>query len=217
MSVAILRPTGAGAFSEWASTGAATGWQATASVSESDYAAAATGGLRDRYTFEDLPADATGVTSLSVYGSCAADAGGVAATRYVLRLSGTESNGATFEPPDGGYAVFSTAFTTAPGSLAWTAARVNALEAGPDSVSGPQVYVASLWLYVEYTTSIAAPSGGPATIDMGSTAAVLDSVSDSDLALPQTTADVTIGGQNPVDLSIAGDTSPSLEMETEGS
>ena len=152
MPVAILHPTGAGALTEWTAVAAATNWQAVSSDPAASIAAN-TAGQRDRYTFDDLPAGATGINSLAVYGDCSGD--DVARMRFTLDLAGVESNGATFVPPDGGTLNFSTSFALAPGGVAWTVTRVNALTGGPDAVDGafPDLGVAELWLYVEYTTA----------------------------------------------------------------
>lgn len=214
MPVAILRPTGAGSLTEWTPIGAATNWQAVATDVLGSIAANSAG-QRDRYTFDDLPADATAVTAFAVYGDCAGD--DVGGMRYTIRLSGVESNGAAFVPPDGGYVNFSTTFATAPGALAWTVARVNAIEAGPDVVdtSGTGYGVDEVWLYVEYTSSAPPAPGDAQAVDLGGGSPPVEWTSDSVVAMPPTSADLSLG-ENPVDLSMAGQTSPYVEMDGAG-
>ena len=57
MPSAILRPTGAGSLTEWTVIAAATNWEAVGAASIG-WVSATIAGTRDRYTFEDLPADA---------------------------------------------------------------------------------------------------------------------------------------------------------------
>ncbi len=159
MPVVTLRPTGAGAFTEWTPS-AGTNWEAAAAHGGANVAASVAG-TRDRYVMDNLPAEAAGVTSVTAWASAAGDnLGGAFSMRLVIGLGGTESNGDAFFPLDGGYTSFDHAFATAPGALAWTVARVNALELGADVVdtTSDTFSVDAVWLLVDYTTSAAAPT-----------------------------------------------------------
>jgi hypothetical protein len=158
MPIAVLRPTGAGSLAEWTPS-AGTNWEAAAASGGADVSASAAG-TRDRYTLDNLPADASSVTSVTAWARAAGDnLGGAFSMRLVLDLGGTESLGDAFFPLDGGYTPFSHAFPTAPGALAWTVARVNALELGQDVIdTTPDLFlVDAVWLVVDYVTTVSAP------------------------------------------------------------
>jgi hypothetical protein len=154
MSTVILRPTGPGDLTEWAPS-AGPAWAAVAAA-DALFISAAAAGLRERVTFEALPADVTAVASVTPHGALGSELGDPLA-RFSLRLAGVEEAGAPFVVPEGAYGAQSTLFATAPGGLAWTVARVNALQAGPDTVDAPAVSVAAdvLYLVVDCTRGAA--------------------------------------------------------------
>lgn len=152
MPVAILFPSGAGALTEWTASAGAN--YAAAGASGGAFVFGISAGLRDRYALDDLPGDAVSVTSVTAHGSLGVFTDGPVC-RLVLRLAGAESNGDPFSPLSGGYSTFSHTFAQAPGGLAWTVARVNAVELGPDLVStlGDDALCDLVWLSVDYTVA----------------------------------------------------------------
>ncbi len=132
----IARPTGPGDFSGWTPHGAATAWQAWANDLQSSFVLTDLAAQRVRVTFENLPADAATVSRVSLVYLAAGD--DVGSLRPVLRLSGTDDASADpIVPPTGGYLPSLASFDLAPGSVAWTVARRNALQGGADSVLAP--------------------------------------------------------------------------------
>jgi hypothetical protein len=218
MPIAILRPTGAGALTEWTPS-AGTNWEAVAAAGGA-WVLASAAGTRDRYALADLPADATGVASVTAYASAGGDNLGLAYTmRLTIRLSGVESSGTAFLPPDGGYATFSHAFATAPGALAWTVARVNALELGPDVVdtTADSFLVDAVWLAVDYTSATTYP-GEAADLPFPDTNGREAEMGQAQsVAMPDTNGrEVPFPSTSALDIPLGGETSPAVEMTDEG-
>lgn len=152
----IAKPTAPGSFSEWTPVGAATIWQAWANELQDSYVITLLGNSRALVPFEALPAEAVSVSRVSLVALVAGD--GVATVRLVLRLAGTDSLGAILTPPEGGYTNARDDFAQAPGALAWTVARRNAIEGGAYSLTAPlgsPLNVDSLRLVTDYETATA--------------------------------------------------------------
>lgn len=214
MPIAILRPTGAGSLTEWTPL-SGTNHGATAAA-DALYVFAQAAGTRDRYALSDLPAEATAVTSVTAWTTAAGDA--VSSTmRLSIRLSGVEAAGAAFAPLDGGFLPFSHDFATAPGALAWTVARVNDLELGPDVVDTTTDFfrVDEVWLAVDYVTSVAAPVRAPKDVEFPDAVAhELDLGSVQSVDFPGTASVVVdMPPSSALDIEIPGRTSPSVEVD----
>lgn len=180
MPIHTARPSGPGDLTEWDSvnvSGAALpNWQAVSALSPNQFVIASAAGLRDRYVVPNLPAAAVGVSLVTVYALLAGD--DASEVRFALRLAGVESYGAAVVPPGGGYALYFFEFPLAPGGLAWTVARRNAIQFGPESVTaeaGGPPNLDEAWIETSYVDpvatalitdrqTIASPGAGRATI-----------------------------------------------------
>lgn len=160
MPIHTARPSGPGDLTEWDSVNvsgpALANWQAVAALSSNQFVIAPASGRRDRYVVPNLPASAVGVSLVTVYVLLAGD--DVGEVRLALRLAGVESYGTAVVPPNGGYALYFFEFPLAPGGLAWTVARRNAIQFGPDSVSvgaGDAPNLDEAWIETSYVDPVA--------------------------------------------------------------
>lgn len=165
MPIDVARPSGAGAFTEWTSRNVSgapvANHAAVSSGSSNQFVEALSAGLRDRYQVPPLPGTATGVGLVTIYALVAGD--DVGTVRMALRLGGVESYGSAVVPPTGGFQLVFFEFPLAPGGLAWTVARRNAIEFGPDSVMAPDdagnpLTLDEGWIQTSYTDPDAEPS-----------------------------------------------------------
>jgi hypothetical protein len=216
--IAILRPTGAGTFTEWAVSPSGSNHAAVLAAGGA-FVFASAAGSRDRYTFDLLPGTATAVTSVTAWTTATGDSAS-STMRLTLRLAGVEDEGAAFVPLEGGYVPFSTAFPTAPGALAWTVARVNALEGGPDLIDTTLDFLAcdEVWLAVDYETSVAAPSRPAQDIEFPVTGYREVSFGETPaLDFPPTVhRDLDFPPSSALDIPVPGGASPPLEVDDGG-
>ncbi len=153
MPVAILYPSGAGTFAEW--TPSAGTLAAALASNLGAFAFANAAGQRVRLAMDNLPGAAVSVTSVMSFAMVGVDEDGSTA-RHALRLGASESLGAPFTPLSGGYDAHSLTAALAPDGLAWTVAKVNAVEWGLDAVVLPSgaIYADQGWLAVDYAEAV---------------------------------------------------------------
>lgn len=161
MATATLRPNAASSFaSDWSVVGAATAWQALRDQSALTYCTASSPGQAARVRFQSLPAEATAVSSLTLWGRLYQDTFEEIASQVflgVLAPSELDASGAAFAPSDAGATNYSAALSNPDGGD-WTVEAVNAIT-GQVAVYdyGAVVYAEELWLVVEYTVPAADP------------------------------------------------------------
>lgn len=133
VKVSVLRPSGAGNYTQLtASSGANYTTVDETAVASADYNAGAQGStLRDSYALSDLPAGVSAINALQVVCSWLKSDAGTGNAKTLIRSNSTNDEGSS--------TALSTSLTTGtkiydtdPGNsnVAWTAAAVNALEAG---------------------------------------------------------------------------------------
>ncbi len=101
----------------------------TAPNDDTDYNSSTTVGHTDLYTMGALASSSGSVLAVAVITSDRKDDSGTRTHQHVVRLSGTNSTGASFSPTTS-YAFHQTVFETKPGGGAWTISDVNAMESG---------------------------------------------------------------------------------------
>lgn len=213
MPVAILFPSAAGDLSEW-TVSAGTDYAALAAGGA--YVHSATPGQRVRVALDDLPAPAVTVNSVMQFASLGADSGGDGSTvSLVVRLAGTDSTGAILTPPEGGLSECSRTLALAPDGLAWTVAKVNALQAGLDLVSAipPGILCDALWLAVDYAEATTTTPPEPwAEVEFPDTlVSEVNFGDDPEIEFPDTTASDVDFGDTP-EIEFPDTTSGEIEI-----
>lgn len=132
-----LLPDGAGNYTQWTPNGAASNFQCVDEVppnDDTDYVSSATAAQKDTYTMQatiGAPASIPLVVERTLARKTTA---GVETYRNLIRSGGTDSPGSTVALSTS-YAYYGTPFPLDPnGSVAWTQAAVDALEAGEEVV-----------------------------------------------------------------------------------
>jgi len=163
--IVTLRPDALGTYTEW-TTVFPTGtphWDAVndnTSDGDSTYIETATLGHRDMFNLPDIPSHAT-VSSVKVYANAKRTVGG--ASLQIGIRSGTTDSWATAVSPTTSYVLYNNTWTTDPNTgSAWTAAGVNAMQAGVSCNAAKGVRVTQV--YVEVTATI--PPLGHCDIDV---------------------------------------------------
>jgi hypothetical protein len=132
VKVTCLTPNGAGAFTQFALTGAANNFSAVNELPYNDdtsYVSDATVGDRDSYAFTDITLTGN-IWGIMVWARARKDDAGTRQLSVSARSSGTDLFGPTFSVASS-YAYYSTIYETDPNtSLPWTVAGLNAAEFG---------------------------------------------------------------------------------------
>jgi len=163
--IVTLRPNAVGTYTEW-TTVFPTGtphWDAvddTTDDGDSTYIETAISGHRDMFNLPDIPSHAI-VSSVKVCANAKRTAGG--ASLQIGIRSGTTDSWATATSPTNSYALYNNTWNTDPNTgAAWTAAGVNAMQAGVRCNDNKGVRVTQI--YVEVTATI--PPVGHCNVDL---------------------------------------------------
>lgn len=128
-----IKPNGAGNYTQLTPTGSATNWQNVDELpfSSVDYNSSSTPGQKDTYTYGNLTATTGTIIGSVIHFAALKNAAGFIKGRRVIRISGTDYNGADTPSLSGTVRYFSEILATSPATAAaWTISEVNALEAG---------------------------------------------------------------------------------------
>jgi len=125
-----LKPSGAGTYSEWTPS-AGDNYAAVDEIppSEADYVQASVADKRDLYAMENMPAGTWRVDAVTWWARGVLDAAGDSYIARLMRQDGVDFVGAD-QGLDVTYKYVREVMANAPDGTAWTAAKVNAIEAG---------------------------------------------------------------------------------------
>jgi len=141
VKVALLKPNGAGSSTQWTiggSSPAPTNWESVDEVTNDDDTTqvnSSTVGQKDLYAMENLGSTAGSVKAVAVTYRVKKDDAGTRTVKSKVKHSGSEANGANFNPSTS-YAYQQDVFETNPSTTSpWTPTEVNAMEAGIEVVA----------------------------------------------------------------------------------
>lgn len=128
-----IRPNGAGNYTQLTPTGSATNWQNVDDIpfSTTDYNSSATTGQKDTYAMSNLTATTGTILGSVIHFAANKNLAGFKKGRRIIRISGTDYNGADTPSLSASVRYFSEVLPTSPATAtAWTISEVNAVEAG---------------------------------------------------------------------------------------
>ena len=157
-SSTTLRPNGTGTYAEWTTQYPATGnhfdkVNETTADGDSSYVESSTDNHRDSFELTDVPYSDAEIANVTVYFVAEKLTSATTNLASLIRTNGADYEGVSQSLTQGTYNVFSEFYNTNPQTGAeWTAAEVNALQAGVRLKSAKDARTTQVYVVVFHTT-----------------------------------------------------------------